>query len=141
MCLDIKFNDQSKVASKDITCYKVVRVDKHDNWYAVFWPEYLYKKDEPIVSKLGRHYLPTPRIEEGMHSVASLFHATILMCVERNTSPTVKFKVVKCIIPKGSTYYKGKYGSMESYASDTIIMTTKPLSLFQRLKQKLVLSF
>jgi hypothetical protein len=54
-------------------------------------------------------------IEEGIHSFESFEDAKRLASLDEN-----RF-VAKCIIPKGSKYYIGKYGNgYVSYASDTL---------------------
>lgn len=65
--------------------------------------------------KIGKTYTSDlekedDRIEKGLHSFKSLG-------VAKKFSHN---KIVKCIIPKGSTYYIGKFGNFISYASDKL---------------------
>jgi hypothetical protein len=54
-------------------------------------------------------------IEKGIHSLKKLKAAKLIASFDKD-----RF-VVKCIIPKGSEYYVGKYGNGHvSYASDTL---------------------
>lgn len=53
-------------------------------------------------------YFDGIQIEEGLHSYTS---------IPRHDNQTV---IAKCIIPKGSKYYLGKSGTLESIASDTL---------------------
>ena len=51
-------------------------------------------------------------VENGLHS----FHTVLAT----KSDYFVNDVIVKCIIPKGSKYYKGKYGNYVSYASNTL---------------------
>jgi hypothetical protein len=53
-------------------------------------------------------------IEEGIHSFENLEAAKRLASFDEDRI------VAKCIIPKGSEYYVGKYGDHVSYTSDTL---------------------
>jgi hypothetical protein len=53
-------------------------------------------------------------IDEGIHSFKNLKDANYFASFDE------KRIVAKCIIPKGSEYYVGKYGDYVSYASDTL---------------------
>jgi hypothetical protein len=53
-------------------------------------------------------------VEEGIHSFKNLEDVNYFASFDKNSF------VVKCIMPKGSEYYVGKYGDHVSYASDTL---------------------
>lgn len=36
--------------------------------------------------------------------------------------PSFDIKIFKCIIPKGTKYYEGKFGDFPSYCSESIIL-------------------
>jgi hypothetical protein len=69
------------------------------------------KIGETYKSKLIKYY---SLIDEGIHSFENLEDAKFLVSFDKN-----RF-VAKCIIPKGSEYYVGKYDGYVSYASDTL---------------------
>ena len=126
MCLRLEYL-KPKIADKNIICYKLIKRTKVKGIY-----ESIFQKFEYTIKKLytnnisiecsnsvikhfkiqdieGRDYY----IEEGMfHSYANCSHSAL------NHAPD-EF-IVKCIIPKGAYYYKGKYKGLTSYASSQI---------------------
>lgn len=118
MCLKINGNVNPKTARKDITCYKVV-ICVGDRLLTPFKGVDVKRKVR-YVSTLDRVY--HNEIEKGLHSCKYWIGAYRL---KRMFNEYRKVKIIRCKIPKGSTYYEGKFdtlnGDIKSYASDTII--------------------
>lgn len=116
MCLIIKKSSVALIATEDIICYKVLT-------YIITVGKWLtYFKYSPVTigdtyhSELTRQELTiTDAIEKGLHSFASLEDANNFVSDRLNVG------VFKCVIPKGSTYYKGSFFNWKSYASDTLV--------------------
>lgn len=123
MCLTPYANSDFKVADKDIVCYKVVEKRANGIYRSPYMRfEYVIRvsyKDSTKFDFKQRH-----RITEGMfHSYASWIDAR-KQCKEWNRiyEPEISCRVLKCIIPKGSVYIIGFFGSrfISSYASREI---------------------
>ena len=128
MCLYTK-QTEPKIAEEDIICYKFyVRYDE-----TLFSPYQESRAPEIGIvanTELGRSYRPTDigsyihnflgfkRVNKGFHSFKTLEEA------EREVNKYKrKFDLVifKCIIPRGSSYYKGIFNDRyESYCSNSI---------------------
>lgn len=88
----VKINGEEKILSSLSTPYQ----------------EFPVEIGKTYLSDLTKKY---DEIYKGLHSFKSLDFIKRFVNVE---------VVVKCIIPKGSTYYKGEFGNCVSYASDTL---------------------
>lgn len=75
--------------------------------YATLYRRFPIEIGETYTSKLNKY---GNVVGEGLHSFVNYKDAI-------NDGPGV---VVKCIIPKGSNYYLGKFNNRDSYASDTL---------------------
>ena len=119
MCLVLskinRKNRQPLIASEDLVCYKILL--DHRNLKA----ETLltYYQETPV--KLGRTYTSEfsydrdGDVERGLHSYKNLRGAII---DEKDSfGRTI---IVKCVIPKGSRYYQGKFDGKQSYACDRL---------------------
>ena len=118
MCLNIKWWSVKKIALTDIVCYKNVSKDsqltnvfKTPHRYALVRIGETYKSElvRDIDGLFGDH-----SIEEGLHSFIHLKDA------QRRSA----FLIVKCIIPRGSRYYSGRWGynkkAEKCYASNRL---------------------
>jgi hypothetical protein len=116
MCLE-RIKGGAKIAKRDIVCYKLV-VRGNDGIVT-------YYQHSPIC--IGDTYHSEIEysaefhvIEKALHSFRKKEDAVKRMKCDTYLVPTV----IECIIPKGSTYYTGKYisaiGWLDSYASDCI---------------------
>ena len=122
MCLTPYANSDFKVADKDIVCYKVVEKRANGIYNSpCIWFEYVIRVSykDSVEFDFKRH-----KITKGMfHSYASWIDAG-KQCKEWNGiyEPKIKYRVLKCIIPKGSVYIIGFFGSrfISSYASREI---------------------
>jgi len=114
MCLTIvsKSGLKPKIAKKDIVCYKsVIRYNPINNTVDSAYKGYTYKLNSKnkIIKKLFmelsiviRGYTRYSELRIGYHSFNNLKEA------KREANYWNEY-VVKCIIPKGSIYYNGKF--------------------------------
>ena len=119
MCLE-KIIGGAKIAKQDIVCYKVV-LRGYDGFVT-------YYQQSPICigdtyhSKIEFPY-KSDYITVALHSFKKRKDA-IQRMHDDDEHPTPIPIVVKCFIPKGSTYYTGQFDSkvgwLNAYASDTI---------------------
>ena len=126
MCFIIREKQRLKIAKKDITCYKVVKL-KGINQYKGVLKSYvknfkydlntLYPKIDNF--EISIHYYNTLKysknrgvINEGYHSFSNYNKAIGWL------NPFVDSIVIKCIIPKGSKYFYDPIG--EECVSDQI---------------------
>jgi len=118
MCLYVKANAVAHVAKKDIVVYKIVRRRKVENSYYNYFTgikRFIYTLGKKTKSVELKPYmtiiLPNCyRIEEGFHSYSDKPNAFDMVSSSA---------AIKCIIPKGATYYKGhpKYSKGELVSS------------------------
>lgn len=179
MCLDLNENTKLKIATKDIICYKRIKLfptTSLTNWNLYHGKEFTGDiagiKCSGVInsapncltyfntdnSRLGEHvldYLVNSIIVDGKELVYSALHTpyqrtrieignTYYSQLIREVSGSEQYKwyevkiglhsfkykkaaindgeglIVKCIIPKGATYYVGEFGNDISYASDTL---------------------
>ena len=118
MCLKLKWWNRKRIATKDIVVYKVV-VGSYSN------PDFLQTPYQRNCVSIGKTYSISKIIKynqsiyEGFHSFEREKDAREL------ADEFVASKIVICIIPKGSIYYKGRvwrYKSIDpiGYTSDSI---------------------
>jgi hypothetical protein len=101
MCLIIEEGREAKVATKDISCYKLL--DKFDNDYKTFYQGTRIKLGETYLSQISKIVTNSLEmaIEEGLHSFSTLKDAKNFMQT-RFRYYDIKGVIVRCIIPKGS---------------------------------------
>ena len=127
MCLYTK-QTESKIAEEDITCYKFyIRCDKMliSPYQGFIAPKIgivanteLEKPYKPGEFKLFyRDFYGFKRVDNGFHSFKVLEEVKSVVNEQKNRFDLVIFK---CIIPKGSLYYSGKFLDYESYCSNSI---------------------
>lgn len=110
MCLNRNILSYKKTASTDIVCYKFVICDKRGYLQTPYQYESV-EIGETYDSELKSSYFS---VEEGLHSFKTLKDCTNYKSFWRTCI------IVKCIIPKGSRYYKGKFMGFKGYASNKI---------------------
>ena len=120
MCL-ITTKDIPEIAQEDIVCYKI---------YILIEDELLspYQgSPAPAINKvtntlLDRAYLSkytaVYMVGRGFHSFKYLHD----LIEELDFWLSFDIKIFKCIIPKGTKYYEGKFGDFPSYCSESIIL-------------------
>lgn len=128
MCLEIKKFTFKRKARKDIIVYKQISsyVIEDKTFYVT-----PYRQSE---IKIGNTYTSEIKIfglgvENALHSFANIVdcfdnsrYIDKTIYVNGNGYKTVTPVLVECVIPKGSSYYKGIFdGRFTSYASDKLI--------------------
>ena len=127
MCL-ITTKNIPEIAQKDIVCYKFYILHKVYPPYedAVLLSPY-QDSPAPTINKvtntlLDRAYLSNYRatyiISRGFHSFKYLDD----LINELDFWQSFDIKIFRCIIPKGTKYYEGKFGDFPSYCSQSIIL-------------------
>lgn len=119
MCLVTRLVKAIK-ASKDIICYKVYMPSGVNDTFVSPYQGYkmprLGKRVQTEfnnkVDITSRLYSGESYIELGFHSYKNLEDIETLQGVI----------IAECTIPKGTKYYKGLYGTKESYCSECIIL-------------------
>ena len=126
MCLYTK-QTEPKIAEKDIICYKFYR---RCNEILVSPYQEVTAPEIGIVTntKLGEShklegnafyihkFYNIRRVDEGFHSFKILEEIKHKINGYRN----LDLVIFKCIIPRGSSYYEGKFDRYESYCSNSI---------------------
>ena len=127
MCL-VTTQLESKIADKDIVCYKLVKRTKIKGIYKSNFQRFEYvirqlytnnldiRFADKVIKNLCSSYphLDIYAVEEGMfHSYENHLYPVIL-------SPLPNCALLKCIIPKGAYYFEGYFDESPSYASSQI---------------------
>ena len=137
MCL-LTIQSKPLVAEEDIICYKVYFKSK--NWYeSPVMGDIVTELNQVLKTNLQKSTLGG-EVYEGYHSFKYKESADTLY-------PNNGKVCVKCIIPKGSLYYKGIHDFIfredDGYCSDTIILCAeepigeKKPNIFKRIINKL----
>lgn len=112
MCLTIDFNQKPEVASEDIVVYKHLIRRRRGSGFLTSFRLSEIEIGLSYYAELNKIY---DKVYEGLHSYASCE-------IAKQRAIYWNEVLVKCIIPKGSTYYKGTFESLgDAYASDTLI--------------------
>lgn len=130
MCLRINKHQESEITENDITCYKRLEYNKHCNAYITPYMGFrviLGKtyKAELRVNTYNRFH---DSVNDGIHSYAHKEDAMNEKCRDE--------VVVKCVIPKGSSYFFGGYNDFEGYASNQLTYIIEP-SLLKKIMKSL----
>ena len=113
MCLITNMIEPA-VAAKDIICYKVIRQDMT----SLYYNEFKWEFGKIYTSWIEPFKYPTDNeIHQAFHSYATL--EGLKDAYYMVTEPCL---AVKCTIPKGSEFYRGKHAYIEGYASNQLIM-------------------
>ena len=123
MCFYIEktgINSRPRIADKDIQCYKVVYAGSTDNIIVSKHHKYVYEINR--LYKLNHELRPytSPKSLSNISSIDEGFHSYTKLRVVLDTDYYKLMTIVKCIIPKGSTYYLNNKD--EEYVSDQIII-------------------
>lgn len=138
MCFRIHHDHtRVKTATKDIVCYKKLRVSrskkKAPGYISPFRSFFFekgecYHEDKPFVREKDYWGRPDPSlIATGIHSYSSFLTANL-----RYKSPGDR--IIKCVIPKYSKYYYDP--RREEYVSDYLIIDSEEYYKKQDLKKK-----
>lgn len=119
MCLELKENVQSKIAERNITCYKFVEKFNHSNDLTTPYKHAVVEIGKTYTSEINQSGLS---INKALHSYKNKSNA-VKDAKYFSDNDYRKTLVVKCRIPKGSVYYQGYFdGDLKapSYASNCI---------------------
>lgn len=113
MCLITNMTEPA-VAAKDITCYKVIRKDMT----SLYFNEFKWEFGKMYTSWIESFKNPFDNeIHQAFHSYKSL--EGLKDAYYMVTEPCL---AVKCTIPSGSRFYRGKHDYIEGYASNQLII-------------------
>ena len=113
MCLRIDKLERVSVAKEDIVCYKIL-IRRKNGEYSTFYRDFVVDMGITYQSRLARLRCNNyDIIEQGLHVFV---HKSDTLHFESKMDSTVR--VVRCVIPKESLYYKGIFERCESYASN-----------------------
>ena len=120
MCL-ITTKDIPEIAQEDIVCYKI---------YILIEDELLspYQgSPAPAINKVTNTLLDRAYLSKytAVYMVGRGFHSFKYLddlIEELDFWLSFDIKIFKCIIPKGTKYYEGKFGDFPSYCSESIIL-------------------
>lgn len=148
MCLYVKHTD-SQIAEHDIVSYKVALA--HKGTYRAPYQGTYYTLDEKLSSDLtftpykdwegyeyqdDKGHLIVGEVDEGYHSVNSLAEARKVLreLVHRRAQWDGKqqYTILKCTIPKGATYYTGRWNKTDGFASSEIIIHKNALTFMEK---------
>lgn len=111
-------------AKEDIVCYKVFKVNDNHEIVSPFHTFFIWTPKTVITDKVrGVNHYGDGYVEKGyFHSFKNMDDAMDL-CRGVNTCTHFHNAIVcKCIIPKGSYYYKGWFRNRHSFASKSLMI-------------------
>lgn len=147
MCLFTKMQ-APLVATRDIVCYKYVKVKEH-----CFKP--FYYSNTGIEYKYGKTYFeknfkyngpewwslsfcePRRIVNEGFHSYSSFGDICRRYLADYNEFP--EYQIIKCVIPKGGSYYISE--DRQYYCSDKIKICNPDVNIFKFFFSKYILKY
>lgn len=121
MCLNTGFFSRKHTAKTDIVVYKYL-IQPYSGSTEYFLTPYQFS-----VVHLGNTYESRLRrdilfqVDYGLHSFVNYDECLDEAGSFWNFRASECLAIVKCVIPKGSRFYIGKYGSTDSIASDKLI--------------------
>ena len=125
MCLDLGFFGYKRKAIWNKTVYKIIvkYSDCSDiNYYETLFRGCQVNLNETYSSGLDKRWCD--KVREGLHTFTTKRQA--IEFFKNSYIPNSGNKIyvlVKCIIPKGASYYKGKFEGYSSIASDKLYYT------------------
>lgn len=128
MCLVVSSDRlRPKVAKEDLVCYKILEVFGDVYLRTPFRCASVHL-GEQMVSALDENPI-VKEVRYGLHTLCDKEEAVELLKTYRDVFKC-QFVLVRCVIPKGARFYKGKYlsnnfrvagGELGSYCSDRIV--------------------
>lgn len=131
MCLTVDtelYGYKLMIAKKDITCYKILyRTNANDSsgtWYKTPWYNFVMRLNIPykehgdfdiVRNSVGGRFFVNGG---GFHSFAYEEDARTYI----NDMWLGSLVIAECVIPKGSEYYTGIFGSYKCYCSKEIVL-------------------
>jgi hypothetical protein len=107
MCLS-KISEK-KIATKNIVCYKVVRIYQKSNYMYTYYQEAIAELGETYFSNIIIEDDNGLTVEKGLHSFTDLSYAMKFIKIRPDNYNYTKLLIIKCVIPKGAEYYEGKF--------------------------------
>lgn len=127
MCLIVD-ECNALIAEKDITCYKIYTyLEYRDEYRSPFRLDSIKKFNEVIHVPIFLDSIEENQVYLGFHTFCNEEDAKYLATL-------FSYKVFKCIIPRGSKYYKGIVDSapeqfIPGYCSESLIVISDDISL------------
>lgn len=131
MCLNLsKLGFIPRIALTNIKCYKVIQKRKvtfyRPEGYYTPYQDYKIDIGTTYTSKLDREGYT---VNMGLHSFKNIKDAFGWIDESKG------FYVAECIIPRGSLYYKGRFFSKDSYASNKLTYLKLLDNVFDSIKR------
>lgn len=101
-----------KIAEEDIVCYKVVT--EQNGFFLSYYIHKPYSIGKTYTSELTS-------VDSGIHSYKKLLDANHVRYHEKHEAHVDNVCVLRCTIPKGSTYYEGTHNVYEFYSADAYV--------------------
>ena len=121
MCL-ITTKNIPEIAQEDIVCYKIYILIAEDELLSPYQGSPAPAINKVTNTLLDRAYLSNYRaaymVSRGFHSLKYVGD----LIKELDFWLYSDIKIFKCIIPKGTKYYEGKFSDFPSYCSESIIL-------------------
>ena len=121
MCL-ITTKNIPEIAQEDIVCYKFYELYDNGKLFSPYQGSHAPAINKVTNTLLDRAYLSNYRaaymVSRGFHS----FKYINDLIKELDFWLYSDIKIFKCIIPKGTKYYEGKFNNSPSYCSESIIL-------------------
>ena len=127
MCL-ITTKDIPEIAQEDIVCYKLYKL--RDNKLLSPYREVVAPNINEVTNTVldracvfsykGNHV--NYSVSRGFHSYKNISNSKEELRFWIHFLAYSNVRIFKCIIPKGTKYYEGKFGDLPSYCSESIIL-------------------
>lgn len=127
MCL-ITTKDIPEIAQEDIVCYKLYKL--RDNKLLSPYREVVAPNINEVTNTVldracvfnykGNHV--NYSVSRGFHSYKNISNSKEELRFWIHFLAYSNVRIFKCIIPKGTKYYEGKFGDFPSYCSESIIL-------------------
>jgi hypothetical protein len=137
MCLDVKLGATPEVAENDIYCFKILNVVKGNTWYkrlfhnpALISPyrDFRYRQGREYRSDFSYERLVSNAqicgVNAGLHAFTDIDSAVegLMFCASGYAPLPHNLRIFNAVIPRGATYYTGKFDSIPSYASNALVV-------------------
>ena len=123
MCLELTKKSKKLIAKSDIRCYKVARIFTQIDGVRAYMTPF-----QGSLIEIGKTYNSELSIERigflkygifrGIHCFMKAEDCFAFLSESYNLS--MDYAVIECIIPKGSSYYRGYFREKNSFTSDCL---------------------
>jgi len=113
-----------KKATENIVCYKIMRCDKNDKLYSMYFYNTKWRLNKTRTNTSRESSITVNEITGGyFHSYKNVYTAQDFLYKYKNY-PHSSLALVECVIPKGTTYCEGFDSSYNlGYASKRLKVT------------------